>query len=58
MRLDRKEYYKSKLQIEEQKLAEIKKRNKLMEARNLLFKEKNQILREKGCNCNVAKDPN
>lgn len=40
LRLDRKVYYEEKLTIEKRKLEEIKKRNKLIEDRNQIIKEK------------------
>lgn len=46
MRIDRKTYYEEKLKIEMMKLEEVKKRNRLIEERNL-------ILREKKCNCQM-----
>lgn len=51
VRADRKEYYAAKLIIENEKLEEIRKRNKLTEQRNKLLKERNNILKEKPC-CN------
>ena len=44
MQIDRKHYYDERLEIEKQKLEEIKKRNKLIQ-------ERNEIMKAVHCKC-------
>ncbi|XP_028142325.1 uncharacterized protein LOC114336192 [Diabrotica virgifera virgifera] len=65
MRLDRKLYYIKKLEIETQKLEEMKRRNEAHEEANEILKTKNKILQEANaimktikCKCNCNCTPN